>query len=192
MTTAGLLLTGGASRRLGVTKATLLLDGERLVDRATRVLALVCDPTYEVGPGIGSLPNIVDEPAGRGPLVAVAAGADVLRERGHLGAAIVLAVDTPFVDATLLRWLASHPSPASVVPRVEGMAQTLCSRYSHDALVTASALVGAGERSMRALLGAIDVVLADEHDWCAVADAHSFVDIDTVEDAVNAGVVAPR
>ena len=103
----------------------------------------------------------------------------------------MLAVDVPFVGAALLDWLVAYPSPLSVVPRVDGMAQSLCARYSPDALTTAVALVSAGEQSMRALLDAIDVVLVDEGDWGAVADAHAFLDIDTPEDAASAGLVTP-
>ncbi len=48
---AGILLTGGASRRLGVDKASLVVDGETLAARAARVLTLVCAPVIEVGRG---------------------------------------------------------------------------------------------------------------------------------------------
>jgi hypothetical protein len=47
----GLLLTGGASRRMGSDKALLKVDGRRLVDRAAAVLGAVAAPVIEVGPG---------------------------------------------------------------------------------------------------------------------------------------------
>ena len=46
----GLLLTGGASRRLGTDKATIVWQGETLAVRAAVVLAQVCAPVLEVGP----------------------------------------------------------------------------------------------------------------------------------------------
>ncbi|HZI37181.1 MAG TPA: NTP transferase domain-containing protein, partial [Acidimicrobiia bacterium] len=52
---AGLLLTGGASRRMGRDKALLEVGGRRLVDRAASVLAAVADPVLEVGPGWSEL-----------------------------------------------------------------------------------------------------------------------------------------
>ena len=66
----------GASRRLGRDKAELVVDGERLADRGARVL----------GDGVGArcsrsgratrdLPAVREEPAGNGPLAALAAGA---------------------------------------------------------------------------------------------------------------------
>ena len=50
--TAGILLTGGRSRRLGVDKATLVLDGETLAQRAARRLGAVYDPVVEAGDGV--------------------------------------------------------------------------------------------------------------------------------------------
>ena len=51
-----LLLTGGASRRMGTDKATIEFRGETLAARAARVLAEVCDPVIEVGTGVTRLP----------------------------------------------------------------------------------------------------------------------------------------
>ena len=49
MTVAGLVLAAGEGRRLGRPKALLEVDGERLVDRAVRVLHEAgCSPVYVV------------------------------------------------------------------------------------------------------------------------------------------------
>lgn len=49
MTTAGLVLAAGAGRRFGQPKAPVVIDGERLVDRAVRVLREGgCDPIVVV------------------------------------------------------------------------------------------------------------------------------------------------
>ena len=182
MPMGGLLLTGGESRRLGFAKAEIRRDGERLVDRGVRVLGAVCDPVIEVGRGFGSVPAVREDPPGAGPLAAVVAGATALHDRGHVGFALVLAVDLPFADSALLGWLAAHPAPETVVPRVEGMAQSLCARYSPAALSAASELVRAGERSMRALLESVEITYVDEAEWSIVCDARAFADIDTPED----------
>src|SRR6185436_50765 len=71
--TAAILLTGGRSRRLGVDKATLVVDGESLARRAARRLAVVCDPVIETGDGVSGLRAVREEPAGAGPLAALAA-----------------------------------------------------------------------------------------------------------------------
>jgi molybdenum cofactor guanylyltransferase len=76
MRAAGLLLTGGASRRMGRDKATLTLTpaGESLAGRTARLLAAVTSPAFEVGPGHSQLPAIAEGQPGAGPLAAVAAG----------------------------------------------------------------------------------------------------------------------
>ena len=169
---AGLLLTGGASRRLGQDKATLLLDGERLCDRAARLLSAVADPVIEVGPQRTALDAVREDPPGQGPLTAMAAGAAALPAGTP---AIVLAVDMPRVTVDLLRALAEHPADGCVVPVAGGHRQTLCARYSVDALMAAPQLVAQGARAMAALL---DVVPVTELPF----DADLFADIDTPDD----------
>lgn len=180
---AGLLLTGGASSRMGRDKAGLVVDGERLADRGARVLAEVAGPVLEIGPGRSPLEAVLEDPPGAGPLVAVAAGRRALLERGHSGPALVLAVDMAAVEPPLLRFLAAFPGGGSVVPFVGGRAQPLCARYSSAALEVCGRLAAAGERSMRTLISrAGDLQWAGPRMWGAVADDRAFVDLDTPED----------
>ena len=76
-----MLLVGGASRRFGSPKALVEVDGERLVDRGSRVLAEVCDEVLVVGKP-GELPFDVLPDAGevRAPIAGVVAG---LRAAAH-------------------------------------------------------------------------------------------------------------
>src|SRR5438105_14773030 len=126
---AGLLLTGGASRRMGRDKALLEVDGQRLVDRAAALLAAVADPVVEVGPGWSGLPAVREDPPGSGPLAAVSTGAAALRRAGHHGPALVLAVDMPKVRVDLLRLLARRARPPTPVPPADGHPHPLCPRY---------------------------------------------------------------
>jgi molybdenum cofactor guanylyltransferase len=189
--TAGLLLTGGASSRLGAPKAELRRGGERLADRGARVLTAVCAPALEVGPGASALPAVREEPPGAGPLAAVVAGAAALGERGHTGPVLVLAVDAPFVEVELLRWLAEHPAPGSVVPRVAGRAQPLCARYGPADLALAVDLVAGGSAALRDLLAGVPVTYADEEAWSVVATEQAFLDVDTPETVARAGLEWP-
>lgn len=187
-----MLLSGGASRRLGEPKAELLRDGERLADRAARVLTAVCEPVLEVGPGYSSLRVVREDPPGEGPLAAFAAASAALTAMGHHGPVVVLAVDLPFVEIPLLAWLAAQSGPASVVPRIAGVAQSLCARYAPAARVDALALVGSRERSMRALLAKTSVDYVDEATLRAVTDTRSFDDVDTADDVAAAGLERPE
>jgi molybdopterin-guanine dinucleotide biosynthesis protein A len=190
---AGLVLTGGASRRFGVDKALLLVDGERLVDRAMRLLGMVVTPVLEVGPAFTGPAAVREEPSAGGPLVAMAAGGAAVRAGDRLSAAvIVLAVDLPCIDRSTLTWLADHPATDSVIPVVDAQAQSLCARYTTDALAVASELVDRGERSVRALLDSIAVHYADESEWGAVTKARTFTDVDTRDDAAALGVEMPK
>jgi molybdopterin-guanine dinucleotide biosynthesis protein A len=170
---------------MGRDKASLPFAGRPLAHRAAAVLREVADPVVEVGPGGSGLEAVREDPAGDGPLAAIATGVWALRERGHHGAVLVLATDMPFVDVPLLRFLAEYPG-GSVVPVADGRDQPLCARYGPAALNTAIALVENGERSMHALLDAIDVRRVLSRTWGAVAPAHAFEDLDTRDDLERA------
>jgi molybdopterin-guanine dinucleotide biosynthesis protein A len=189
--TAGVLLTGGRSRRLGVDKASLLVDGESLAVRAGRRLAAVCAPAIEAGDGSSGLPSVRERPPGSGPLAALAAASWALRERGHDGPALLLAVDLPAVDEPLLRWLRDRPGEPTAVPRVDGRLQLVCARYSGEALLAAASLVAGGVRSLHELLDVVDFDVVDEAEWRAVAGADAFADVDTPEDAKRLGIELP-
>jgi len=179
---AGLLLTGGASKRLGRTKANLEFDGGTLAHRAARLLAEVCGTVLEVGPGYTELEAISEDPSGAGPLAAVAAGGRALSDRGFGGRVLVLAVDMPFVTSALLRFIARFPGEDSAVPIVGGFPQMLCARYSGAAMQTAGELVSAGESAMKALFRRIPVSRIEPEQWSRAARESSFQDIDTPTD----------
>jgi molybdopterin-guanine dinucleotide biosynthesis protein A len=186
-----MLLTGGASRRMGRDKATLVINGTRLAQRTGDLLQLVAGPVIEVGPGYTSLPHSSEDPPGSGPLAAIAAGAAELARLHYSGSVLVVATDLPRLTEAYLTILASHPVPSpdhSVVPRDEGgTPQPLCARYSAAALAVARTLVGDGQRSMKALLEAVPITWLD----MPQLDTHVLNDIDTPED-LAAVLHAPR
>jgi molybdopterin-guanine dinucleotide biosynthesis protein A len=182
---AGLLLTGGASRRLGQDKGALTLpnSGESLARRTGRLLAGATATALEVGPGHSGLPAVVEDPPGGGPLMALAAGTRQLRARGWTGPVLVVATDLPRLTGGLLTWLAGHPSPRSIVPLRDGVPQSLCARYSPGDLDVALALAAAGRRALHDLLDSIDALLAGPELWQAVTgDPDTLLDIDTPSD----------
>jgi molybdopterin-guanine dinucleotide biosynthesis protein A len=191
VSTAGVLLTGGRSRRLGIDKATLLLDGETLARRAARRLAAVCTPVVEVGDGVSGLGSVREKPPGSGPLTALAAAGAHLGRVGHPGPALLLATDLPGVTEGLLRWLRDRPGEPTVVPRVDGRLQMVCARYGAEAFVAAESLVAAGVRSLHELLDVVEHEVAEPEDWVHVAGPEAFRDVDTPEDAQRWGIAVP-
>lgn len=189
--TAGILLTGGRSRRLGVDKATLVLDGETLARRAARCLGAVCSPAMEVGDGVSGLPALREAPAGAGPLAALAAAGSWLRSRGHHGPALLLAVDLPRVDEALLTWLRDRPGEPTIALRVEGHLQPVCARYGGDALLAAQSLVVAGIRALHELFDVVEHDVVEESEWARAAAPDAFLDVDTPADAERLGIRLP-
>ena len=184
MLLAGVLLTGGASRRMGTDKASIVVNGETLAARAARVLTEVCDPAIEVGTGVSGLPAIREDPPYAGPLVALVAGRHALGDPAQI---LLLACDLPFVDAPLLRVLAEWPGSGSVIPVVDGRFQYACARYGAAALDAGVVALRAGDASLRAIAD-VDAAYVTEADWGAVATAASFADVDTPDDLRRLGL----
>lgn len=109
MSVAGLVLAAGAGRRFGGPKATALLDGERLVDRATRLVRDGgCAPIIVVS---GAVPldvagaRVVDNPqwpTGMGS--SLRAGLAAARHTAATAVVIAL-VDTPWIGVEAVRRL---------------------------------------------------------------------------------------
>jgi molybdopterin-guanine dinucleotide biosynthesis protein A len=189
---AGILLTGGRSRRLGTDKARLVHNGETLAARGARLLGLVCGgPVLEAGDGVSGLTSVRERPAGGGPLAALAAAGEELRARGHHGPALLLAVDMPAVDVDLLEFLGAWPGEPTVVPSAGGHLQPVCARYGADAILAAQSLVIAGLRPFHHLLDVVEHDVVGEDRWGPVVAGDPFADVDTPADAARYGIDLP-
>jgi molybdenum cofactor guanylyltransferase len=197
MACAGVVLTGGSSRRLGFDKATVRIGDETLATRAARVLGLVCSPVVEVGPGRTGLRAVREEPPGSGPLAGLVAGANALAAdstESHSRSAesvVLLGCDLVRVERPLLGLLAGWDGAPTVVPIAGGQPQLVCARYGPDALDVARRLLAAGERSLRALIDAVDSDRLPEGRWRLVAGADAFADLATPDDLARLGLRAP-
>jgi molybdopterin-guanine dinucleotide biosynthesis protein A len=186
---AGILLTGGASRRMGFDKTMLLVEGVPCARRAGAVMARVLDPVVEVGPGRSGLLTVREQTPGAGPLAAVVAGTHALTSAlGRRTPVVVVAGDQPFLSEAALRMLAEWPGVGSVVPMVEDRAQPLCARWSPGAMAKAERALATGERSMQALVAFDDVELVTEDRWPVGVTPSAFGDIDTPADLERLGL----
>ncbi len=184
---AGLLLTGGASRRMGADKSRLLVDGRHLAGHLAEMLVTVANPVREVGPGVTRLTHLVEERPGEGPLSAMVSGWDALCEDATPDSVVVLACDLPMLSVKLLRLLVEWPSDTSVVPVVDGRAQYLCARWSSAAMGSSRSHF-AENASLRHFAESTDVEFIDERHWAAFVDAAEFEDVDQPEDFTRLGV----
>lgn len=184
MTCGGVLLTGGTSSRMGTDKATLVVRGQTLARRAAAVLARVCDPVIEVGPGVAGLPAVREDPPGSGPLAALVAGSEALETNGPV---VLLACDMPFVEDPIVRLLAEWPGSGTVLPLVDGLAQYTCARYGPVALAAAARALQSGSTSLRAVVTA-ECEYLDESTWETIVPANTFVDVDTWDDLDRLGL----
>lgn len=179
MAVVGVVLAGGAGRRIGGDKATVTLDGEALLLRPLRALAAVTAEQAVVAKRGTRLPELppgvavwLEPDAPQHPLTGV---------RHALGAAggrpvLCCAVDLPRLDAaTLSRLLdADDGRHACVVPQVDGRLQPLCALWRSGALERLSAITG--EPSMRDVVAALDPLVV------AFADPAPFTNVNTLEE----------
>ncbi|MGH9081612.1 MAG: molybdenum cofactor guanylyltransferase [Acidimicrobiales bacterium] len=183
MPVAGLVLTGGASRRMGRDKATIVLaDGRTCAQTVAARMGEVADPVLEVGPGTSGLTVVADDTPGAGPLAALATGWRALVGSGYAGPVLVVACDLPKLAVPLLEMLARAPGDGTVVPVVRDRPQPLCARFGGASLDQCRGLVAAGHRSLRALLGTTMVTWLGSDVWSEVTDEQCFDDIDTPDD----------
>jgi molybdopterin-guanine dinucleotide biosynthesis protein A len=95
----GLVLAGGASRRMGEDKALLDWGGRRAIDRVFELAASVCGDQVLVSGRDYGLPFVADPYPLAGPTAGILAGASALRAQGCAGL-LVLAVDAPTLTAS--------------------------------------------------------------------------------------------
>ena len=181
---AGVLLTGGASRRMGTDKAQIVVNGETLAARAARVLSAACDPVIEVGPGLSGLPAVQEDPPRSGPLVALLAAVGAL---GNPRMVVLLGCDLPFVEPPLLQLLVEWPGNGTVIPIVDERLQYACARYGGAAIDAAVAALRSGDSSLRSIAGVDSEHLTAEQ-WGDVATDHAFADVDTPDDLRRLGL----
>jgi molybdopterin-guanine dinucleotide biosynthesis protein A len=139
--TAGVVLAGGRSSRMGRPKAALEWHGLTLLYRTAAVLArAVSGPTVvvaAVGQDLPALPagvEVVEDPVpGMGPMQGIATGLAAVAERA--GGAFVCSTDLPFLHpmfaAVVLRSMESEAGEEVdvVMPVVKGFRQPLAAAY---------------------------------------------------------------
>ncbi len=187
---SGVVLAGGRSSRMGRDKAALVFDGSTLLQRTAEALAAVADEIVVVRASGQELPPLrldipivkAEDPVqGEGPLVGIAAG---LRA-ASTPVAIVVAVDMPFLQPSLLRMLAERIQKGArwALPIAEGRPQPLCSAFATSALAVLEAHIVAGDRAPMAAADDLDAARIEEATWRAAdPEGRSFLNVNTPEE----------
>lgn len=173
MSVAGLVLAAGAGTRFGQPKAPVVVDGERMVDRAVRILSEGgCHPVYVVlGAWVGEVDGADilvndDWPEGMGSSLRM--GLQAVSEQSTADAVIVTLVDLPGLTAEAIRRIADTDAElaAACYAGERGHPVKLSRRHWDEAIAVAQ-----GDEGARRLLRARDdVVLVEVGDVAAGYD----------------------
>jgi molybdopterin-guanine dinucleotide biosynthesis protein A len=173
---AGLVLCGGAGRRMGADKALLEFEGEPLLLRIARRLGEVADPVL-LAPGrpgrLGDLGyvEVADASEQSGPLGGIVAG--VAASPHDLVA--VVAADMPFASPPLFALLASVRFDEDVVvPVVGGGLEPLHAVYARTALPALRAALDGQRLELRAALLDLRMRQVLEPEWRTADPTGSF------------------
>ncbi|MDN5559527.1 MAG: NTP transferase domain-containing protein [Ruaniaceae bacterium] len=187
-----IILAGGRSMRMGADKLAMRLGSETLLHRAVAATARVCDVVVVAGPkphGWNGYPDaifVTEEPAFGGPVAGIAAALAATQERfgEREGEVLVLAGDLENPDLVVEALLAATLGADGLALRdAEGWVQYLAGRYRETQLRNLFITnIDIRDVSVRTQLGGLRLSLVD-------ATARTTRDIDTPEQAQNAGIV---
>ncbi|UUO03466.1 molybdenum cofactor guanylyltransferase [Mycolicibacterium novocastrense] len=185
---AGIILAGGASRRMGRDKATLPYEGTTLVERMVSILAPRCAPIFVIAAPGQALPALDaevlrDEVRGVGPLLATGRGLRAAAEAGS-ELAFVSAVDMPLLTVELIDELVAPAVrvEADVVLPWDGRDHYLAGVYRTALAGRVDELIAAGERSMRALVDRVDTQRIVMPEQRALTNVNTAADLAAIRD----------
>lgn len=180
----GIVIAGGAGRRLGGPKAIAVLGDSTLAELAVAALAAHCRRVLVVArPGI-PLPQmeaevLLDRPGPDAPLTGLATGLAAARTP----LALVLACDLPLAGPVLPRLAEAPGDGAAMAVDAHGHGQPLCARYPvARTLAIAEELLDAGEVRMMRLADALAPVAVP-------ADAEELLNVNTPGDLARAAAL---
>lgn len=190
---SGVILAGGASRRLKRSKALERVGGKALIERVidslvpltTEVLVVVARPRQGAALPLPSWVRAVsDRYPGRGSLGGIFTGLDASAEPWSL----VVGCDMPFLSADLLRLLIEESADVdTVVPCLRGQPEPLHALYSKACLAPMQRMLQAGQLKIAPLFEAVRVRYLDEGTIDRIDPRHlSFFNINTQADLEEA------
>ena len=194
--TAGYILAGGESSRMGRAKALLEIGGEPLVLRTARLLESVVGTATVVG-GSGryqplGLRGIEDDFPGAGPLGGIATALRASEAPWNL----ILACDLPYLTRDWLEFLVRRalPSQADAVLPINRLgAEPLCAIYHKRGEAAVRSAVGRGVRKVTDGLAKLCVDRIEPGEWKAFdSEGLLFKNMNSPEDYEEARIKLER
>ncbi|MCX6087820.1 MAG: molybdenum cofactor guanylyltransferase [Caldiserica bacterium] len=181
------ILAGGKGRRFGSKKQFFTIDGESLVERCVRRFSpLFSDVVVATNNASELIPLkekyrvkiVEDEMKNLGAIVGIYTGLkNIVEEK-----AFVCAVDMPFINFNLVKYLMSKDGKI-VVPFVRGFPEALHSVYSKDIIPQIQELLNEGIYKISELFNFVETVYIDEREVRQVdKNLTSFFNLNTKKD----------
>jgi molybdopterin-guanine dinucleotide biosynthesis protein A len=170
--TAGIVLAGGRSTRMGAAKAALEWHGSTLLRRTVAIVGRAVDGPVVVvrapGQELPALPAgtlVAEDPReGKGPVQGIAAGLAALEGRAAI--AFAASTDMPFLHPAfvgrVLRALADSGAADVALPRARGYRQPLAAAYRVSLAAAAGRLASQDLLRPAFLFAECEVTLLDE------------------------------
>jgi molybdopterin-guanine dinucleotide biosynthesis protein A len=180
------VLAGGASRRMGVPKASLPYGRMTLLAHQAERLSEIFEDVLVVAkeaPGIDAGPArlVFDTSAVRAPIHGLVRALEEVSDR-----VFILAVDLPVVTGEILRAIAQRSlasSSPAVLPWADGRLQPLAGVWRSTVLPAARERIARGDLSLHGLAAEIGAEIFPEESWRAIdPSGNSFANLNTIQE----------
>ena len=193
----GLVLAGGASRRMGQDKAALTLHGRTQLEWARELLARHCDDVFvsiraeqQDDPVRRVQSVIVDAHDGAGPIAGIAAAQATHPDHAWL----VLACDLPFVDDASIDALIRHRDGREVVAFAsthDGLPEPLCAIYEPASSAGVLAAIASGRNCPRKFILGTGVALLAQPNPAALENVNTPEELRRAQEQLGPRTTAP-
>lgn len=183
----GVVLAGGASRRMGTDKALVDVAGRPMLDWVVDAVDAVTDELVVSGeprPQWGERLRFIEDKGEqkRGPLAGIVS---VMERVGPDALLLVVGVDQPWVRPSTLRAIVARFDALPVVPVPDGVRQTTCAAYPANDLLVATRELNAGG-SIQSMLDRTAFDPFTESDLAACGDdGRSWFSVNTPDDVAE-------
>jgi molybdopterin-guanine dinucleotide biosynthesis protein A len=181
----GVVLAGGKSKRMGLDKASIVIDGKQMIMYVINALREAFSDILIVAknaddfrvPGVKAIGDCVE---GHGPLVGIYSALSVC----DTPYCFVVACDMPCADSNLIKWMVTACDGYDIfIPRLGSYLEPLFALYSRRCMAPIRDSLARGDYRVRSIFSKVNIGYADEADVRAIdPKLQSFVNINTKED----------